>query len=138
MVIRDVYPRCPSSQDKKNGHTHHGPQNHQCHTCGRQFVQCIEPYLLSDDTRALIERLLLERISWRGICRAVGVGLKWLVGFLGPCFEALPDYLHVQPGTCNQNVMMQRLEVEADAMRFVKIKANKPWRGVAMDAKAAR
>ena len=46
-----------------------------CKDCGRQFVQCFAQYLLSDDTRALIERLLVERISLRGICRAVGVGL---------------------------------------------------------------
>jgi hypothetical protein len=26
--------------------------------------------------------LLVERISLRGICRAVGVTLKWLLGFL--------------------------------------------------------
>jgi insertion element IS1 protein InsB len=137
MVIRDVCPRCQSSQYKKNGHIHNGKQNHQCHNCGRQFVQCFEQYLLSDDKRALIERLLLERISLRGICRAVGVGLKWLVGFLVQCFEALPDHLHVQPVTCNQNVMMQRLEVEADEMcSFVKKKANKPWIWIAMDAKS--
>jgi insertion element IS1 protein InsB len=137
MVIRDVCPRCQSSQYKKNGHLHNGKQNHQCHNCGRQFVQCFEQYLLSDDKRALIERLLLERISLRGICRAVGVGLKWLVGFLVQCFEALPDHLHVQPVTCNQNVMMQRLEVEADEMcSFVKKKANKPWIWIAMDAKS--
>ena len=51
--------------------------------------------------RALIERLLVERISLRGICRAVGVGLKWLLGFLVQCFEALPDHLNVQPITCH-------------------------------------
>jgi insertion element IS1 protein InsB len=137
MVIRDVCPRCQSSQYKKNGHIRNGKQNHQCHNCGRQFVQCFEQYLLSDDKRALIERLLLERISLRGICRAVGVGLKWLVGFLVQCFEALPDHLHVQPVTCNQNVMMQRLEVEADEMcSFVKKKANKQWIWIAMDAKS--
>jgi insertion element IS1 protein InsB len=137
MVIRDVCPRCQSSQYKKNGHIHYGKQNHQCHNCGRQLVQCFEQYLLSDDKRALIERLLLERISLRGICRAVGVGLKWLVGFLVQCFEALPDHLHVQPVTCNQNVMMQRLEVEADEMcSFVKKKANKQRIWIAMDAKS--
>jgi hypothetical protein len=31
-----------------------------------------EQSLVSEDTRALIERLLVERISLRGICRAVG------------------------------------------------------------------
>jgi len=74
---------------KKNGHIHNGKQNHHCHDCGRQFVESFEQYLISDDRRALIKHLLLERISLRGICRAVGVTLKWLLGFLAnalrPC-----------------------------------------------------
>jgi insertion element IS1 protein InsB len=69
-----------SGQEPKNGHIHNGKQNHHCHNCGRQFVECFAQYLLSEETRALIERLLLERISLQGICRAVGVGLKWLLG----------------------------------------------------------
>jgi insertion element IS1 protein InsB len=135
MVIRDVCPRCQSLKFKKNGHIHNGKQNHHCHDCGRQFVESFEQYLISDDRRALIKRLLLERISLRGICRAVGVTLKWLLGFLVQCFEALPDHLHVQPIACNQGVMIQRLEVEIDEMAsFVQKKANKQWIWIAMDA----
>ena len=104
MVIRDVYPRCKSSKYKKNGHIHNGKQNHHCHNCGRQFVECFAQYLPSGETRALIERLLLERISLRGICGAVGVGLKWLLGVLVQCFAALPEQLPVQPVTCKHNV----------------------------------
>jgi insertion element IS1 protein InsB len=71
----------------------------------------------------------------RGICRAMGVTLKWLFGFLVECFEALPDHLHVQPVTCKHNLMIQRLEVEADEMAsFVQKKANKQWIWIAMDA----
>jgi insertion element IS1 protein InsB len=136
MVIRDGCPRCQSSKYKKNGHIHNGKQNHHCRDCGRQFVQCLEQYLIPDDRRALIERLLMERISLRGICRVMGVGLKWLLGFLVQCFEALPDHLNVQPITCIQDVTIQRLEVEADEMSsFVKKKANKQWIWIAMDAK---
>jgi insertion element IS1 protein InsB len=135
MVIRDICPQCHSLKYKKNGHIHNGKQNYQCKDCGRQFVDCFEQYLVSDDTRALIERLLVERISLRGICRAMGVTLKWLLGFLVECFEALPDHLHVQPVTCKHNVMIQRLEVEADEMAsFVQKKANKSWIWIAMDA----
>jgi len=76
---------------------HNGKQNHHCHDWGRQFVQCGEPSLISDDTRGRIERLLVERISLRGLCRAVGVTLKWLLGVLVQCCEALPAPLHVQP-----------------------------------------
>lgn len=110
MVIREMCPRCMSSKYKKNGHIHSGKQNHQCNDCGRHFVQCSEPYLISDDKRCLSERLLVERISLRGICRAAGVGLKWLLGFLAQCVEALPDHLQVQPITCLGNVMLRRLE----------------------------
>jgi hypothetical protein len=74
--LRDVCPRCQSSTYKKNSHIHHGKQNHQGKDCGRQFVDGFEQYLVSDETRELIERLLWERLSPRGICRAVGVGLK--------------------------------------------------------------
>jgi insertion element IS1 protein InsB len=79
--------------------------------------------------------LLVERISLRGICRAVGVKLKWLLGFLVQCVETLPDHLHIQPITCHGDVMLQRLEVEADEMAsFVQKKANKQWIWIAMDA----
>jgi insertion element IS1 protein InsB len=136
MVIRDVCPRCQSLKyKKKNGHIHNGKQNPHCHDCGRQFVDCFEHYLIADDTCALIERLLVERMSLRGLCRAVGVGLKWLLGFLVDCVEALPDHLHVQPVTCHGKVMIRRLAVEADEMSsFGQQKANKPWIWIAMDA----
>jgi transposase-like protein len=78
MVIRDMCPQCKSPRYKKNGRIHNGKQHHHCHACGRQFVQCFEQYLIAEDQRALIERLLREQISLRGICRAVGVTLKWL------------------------------------------------------------
>jgi insertion element IS1 protein InsB len=137
MVIREVCPRCKSSKYKKNGHIHGGKHNHQCNDCGRQFVQRSEQYLISDDKRCLIERLLVERISLRGICRAVGVGLKWLLGFLSQCVEALPDHLQVQPITCHGNVMLRRLEVEADEMAgFVQKEVKKQWIWIAMDAKS--
>lgn len=135
MVARDGCPECGSTRYKKNGHIHNGKQNYQCKACGRQFVQCSTQYLIGAEQRALIERLLLERISLRGICRAVGVGLKWLLGFLVECFQALPAHLHIQPIAYTQDVTIHRLEAEADEMwSFVGKKANKQWIWIAMDA----
>jgi insertion element IS1 protein InsB len=72
----------------------------------------------------------------RGICRALSVTLKWLLGFLVHCVEALPGHLHVEPLTCHQDVMIQRLAVEADEMSsFVQKKVNKQWIWLAIDAK---
>ena len=145
MVIRDVCPRCQSPKLKKNGHTHTGKQNHHWHDCGRQCVQCCEHYLISAEKRGLIERLLVERISRRGMCRAVGVTLKWLLGFLVhrkgffKCFAALPDHLHVHPVSWARDGLIQRLEVEADELAsFVQKKANKQWVWIAMDTTTLR
>jgi insertion element IS1 protein InsB len=136
MVSRDECPRCQSPQHQKNGHIHHGKQHHHCQDCGRQFVDGFAQNLVSADTRALIEHVLVERISLRGICRAVGVNLKWLLDCLVQCFEALPDHLHVQPVAYHGDVMVGRLTVEADEMSsFVQKKGNKPWIWIAMDVK---
>jgi insertion element IS1 protein InsB len=136
MVIRDVCPRCKSPKYKKNGHIHNSKQNHHCHDCGHQFVQCCEQYLMAEDKRRLIGCLLLERLSLRGICRAVDVTLKGLLGFLVQCFEALPDHLHVQPVSRQPDVLIQRLEVEAGELAsFVQKKADKQWVWLAIDAK---
>src|SRR5512132_83792 len=72
MVIRAVWPRCQSPQHKKNGPLHHGKPHHQGHDCGRQVVDGFAQHLVSADTRALIEHVLVERIAWRGSCRTGG------------------------------------------------------------------
>jgi insertion element IS1 protein InsB len=48
----------------------------------------------------------------------------------------LPDHLNVEPITSNADIVIQRLEVEADEMAsFMQNKANKQWIWLAMDAK---
>jgi IS1 family transposase len=136
MVARDVCPRCETTQYKKNRHIHNGKQNHQCKACGRQFGLLANPRLISDEQRALIERLFLERISLRGICHAVGIGLKWLLGFLVERCDALSGHLHTQPIAYIPDVTIHRLDAEADEMwSFVGKKANKQRIWLAMDAK---
>jgi insertion element IS1 protein InsB len=136
MVVRDACPACGSTQFKKNGHIHSGKQNHQCTTCGRQFVASAEERIIADEQRTLIEYLLRERISLRGICRAVGVSLTWLLHFMVERFAACPDHLHAQLPVSPTDVVIRQLEAEADEMwSFVQKKANKQWIWIAMDAK---
>jgi insertion element IS1 protein InsB len=135
MLIREACPTCGSSRYKKNGHTRHGKQNHQCKACERQFVATAEDHSIADERRTLIEHLLRERISLRGICRAVGVSLTWLLHFMVERFAACPDDLHVQVPPRPTDVVLRRLEAEADEMwSFVTKRANKPWIWIAMDA----
>ena len=136
MLIRDTCPACGSSRYKKNGHTRHGKQNHQCTACERQFSATANDRLIADERRTRVQHLLRERISLRGICRAVGVSLTWLLHFMVECFTACPDDLHVQLPTRPPAVVLSRLEAEADEMwSFVQKRANKQWIWIAMDAK---
>ena len=135
MVVRDACPGCGSIQFKKNGHIHSGKQNHRCKACGRQFVASAEDRIIADEQRTLIEHLLRERISLRGICRAVGVSLTWLLHCMVECFAACPDHLHVPRPAGPAEVVLHQLEAEADEMwSFVEKKANKQWLWIAMDA----
>jgi insertion element IS1 protein InsB len=135
MIVRDVCPACGSTRFKKNGHTHNAKQNHHCQACGRQFVADATDRSISHEQRTLIEHLLRERISLRGICRAVGVSLTWLLHFMVERFAACPDHLHVQLPVKPTAVVLRQLEAEADEMwSFVEKKANKQWLWIAMDA----
>src|SRR5918997_5417904 len=113
MVVRDACPGCGSIQFKKNSHIHSGKQNHRCKACGRQFVASAEDRIIADEQRTLVAHLLRERISLRGICRAVGVSLTWLLHFMVECFAACPDHLHVPRPAGSAGVWLLQMEVEA-------------------------
>ncbi len=116
MIKREVCPQCGSRQYKRNGRIHTEKQNHKCKTCGRAFVLVPENHVITEEQRAVIERLLLERISLRGICRVIGVGLRWLLQFMVERFPAAPDHLYVQPASDTQRVLLHRLEAEVDEL----------------------
>jgi hypothetical protein len=61
-------PEWQSDRYTQNGHTRTDKQNHQCKACGRQFVASPADHIISDEQSMLIEHLLRERISLRGIC----------------------------------------------------------------------
>src|SRR5204862_786958 len=137
MVLRDGCPQCGSTQHKKNGHIHNGKQNYRCKACGRQFVLEFEQRRISGEHRALIERLLKERLSLRGICRAIGVGMKWLMAFLVECYEAAPAHLNVQLQQHSDPLLLSPLEAEADERwSFVGKTANPQWLWLALDARS--
>jgi len=90
--------------------------------------------VIDEEHRTLVERLLCEKISLHGICRVIGVSIRWLMDFMVTCFEALPEHLHVQPIASSREVLIGCLEVEADELcSFVAKKANKQWVWIAMD-----
>ncbi len=135
MTPREACPQCGSPWFKRNGHIHTGKQNHRCKWCGRAFILVPENHVITEEQRALIARLLLERISLRGICRAMGVGLQWLLQFMVERFQEAPEHLYVEPPSSTPAVILQRVEAELDELwSYVGKKANRHWVWIAMDA----
>lgn len=121
-------PACNSEKIVKNGHIHNGKQNHICKDCRRQFVENSTQKRITDYQKALVAKLLLERISLRGICRVMGVTMIWLLDFFREITNEIPEDMGII--TPNKG----RLIIELDEMwSFVGSKENKQWIWLAID-----
>ncbi len=89
-----ICPACNALTIKKNGHIHNGKQNHQCLSCGRQFVLNPDKKCIPEEERAKIRQALLERVSLEGICRIFNVSMPWLLKFMDEIIRELPENLN--------------------------------------------
>ena len=105
-----VCPNCGSKFVIKNGSIHNGKPKHQCKICGRQFVNKPTKTNVSDETKWLIDRLLLERISLRGIARVIGVSWSWLQSYVNDKYGCISYYIEVLEETTG------KLTIECDEM----------------------
>lgn len=62
-------PRCDSNRIVKNGFIHNGNQNFLCKDCNRQFVLNPKNKVIGEETKDLIDKLLLEKLPLAGIAR---------------------------------------------------------------------
>lgn len=88
-------PRCYSTNIVKNGKIHNGNQNFKCKDCLRQFVQNPTKKVIGQDTRDLVNKLLLERVSLAGIARVTGVSEQWLQTYVNALYQAVPKEVEV-------------------------------------------
>lgn len=104
-------PRCASDQIVKNGSIHNGKPKYLCTVCRRQFVEDPQDRCIPDDTKALIDRLLLERISLAGIARAVGVSERWLQTYVNQKDADQPRHVQVRSKKKPVDRRMRRIVV---------------------------
>lgn len=84
---------------------------------------------MSDDTKATIERMLLEKIPLAGIARSLKVSESWLQQYVNHYYASVPQQVEVQPKA------KQRLTVQLDELwSFVDDKGNEQWVGLALDS----
>ena len=83
-------PNCQATQIIKNGSIHNGKPKWKCKACGRQFVANPSQHRVTEETKQLIDKLLLERISLAGIVRVTGVSARWLQSYVNAKYRAVP------------------------------------------------
>ncbi|MGB7247854.1 MAG: IS1 family transposase [Phormidesmis sp.] len=121
-------PNCDSEAVVKNGFIHNGKQNHLCKNCGRQFVKDPQNKVISDETKALIDKLLLEKIPLAGIARVADVSEVWLQGYVNEKYASVPREVSVRAKKRGG------LTIQCDeAWSFVGNKGNKQWIWLAID-----
>ena len=121
-------PNCGSDHLIKNGSVHNGKPKYQCKNCGRQFVANPTKATISSQIKQLIDRLLLERISLRGIARVAQVSWTWLQDYVNhklACISRQARVLGKAKG---------RLTIECDEMwSFVDSKKHEFYIWLAID-----
>jgi insertion element IS1 protein InsB len=91
-------PHCPDCESKKvvkNGRIHNGKQNYKCKECQRQFVENPQQKRISQETKDLINKLLLEKIPLAGIARVCDVSETWLQGHVNQIYQEVPQQVQV-------------------------------------------
>jgi transposase-like protein len=83
-------PNCQATQISKNGSIHTGKPKWKCKACGRQFVANPIHQRIKEETKQLIDKLLLERISLAGIVRVTGVSARWLQSYVNTKYASVP------------------------------------------------
>jgi insertion element IS1 protein InsB len=122
-------PNCTSGKIIKFGKTKYGKQKHSCKDCGRQFVAG-STHLIDELRRGQIRRLLQERISLRGISRAMQVSMTWLMGFAESVWNETPDDLGANTSNLDKlaDNQLTNIELQVDEMwSFVGEKKFKKW-----------
>ncbi|MBF0539718.1 MAG: IS1 family transposase [Nitrospirae bacterium] len=120
--------QCGSEKVVKNGSIHNGKQKFMCKECGRQFVENPQNIIISQETKNLIDKLLLERMALAAIVRVTGVSERWLQDYVNQKYDTVPQYVDVK------KIEKGRLTIQCDEMwSFVGNKENKQWIWLALD-----
>lgn len=135
-------PYCLGTNLSRKGFSRNGKQRYKCQECKKRIVLHGRQYFVSSEQVAIIGRLLLERISLRGICRAMQVSFSWLRLHIQSVYRTTPEDLNYRPlagervslETNGKPVIyLKMMALECDEMwSFVQKKENKAWIWIAL------
>lgn len=80
-------PRCAGTHVVRNGTNGSGTQTYRCRGCQRRFVAAPRKGPVTDAEKALVRRLLAERMGVRAIHRATHRSRTWVQGFVNAVYR---------------------------------------------------
>ena len=123
-----ICPKCQSENIKRNGTGHSKKQKYKCKDCKSHFVLNPQWRKISDETKELIDRLLLEKISLAGIARVLKISNKWLQNYINKKYSEVERQIKI-PKKKKGKIIIQCDEMWS----FVLDKGNKQWIWLALD-----
>lgn len=89
--------------------------------------------MIGEETKGIIDRLLLEKLSLAGIARALQISELWLQQYVNAKYQQVKQEVQVRPKLkCHLTVQMDEL------WSFVNDKGNKQWLWLALDAQTRK
>ncbi len=120
-------PYCLGTNLQPKGWSRQKKRRLKCRDCKKHITQEGKNWFVNATQIELIDKLLLERLALRGICRVVGISLSWVLAYIKKLYKNQPNDLNyrlVSKGGSN----IQLIKSELDEMwSFVQKKTNKQW-----------
>jgi len=121
-------PYCLNNDLRPKGWTRKSrKRRYKCKSCKKHITLTGQSWFIDDRELGRIDRLLVERISLRGICRSLEISLSWLMAYCKRLYKEQPDDLNYHPNQ-DAEIELKLVDTELDEMwSFVGNKKNKKW-----------
>lgn len=120
-------PYCLGTNLQPKGWSRKKKRRFKCKDCKKHITYAGKDWFVSKNQIELIEKLLLERLALRAICRVVGISLSWILLYIKKLYKAQPKDLNYRLASEN-TADVQLIKSELDEMwSFVQKKSNKQW-----------
>ncbi len=120
-------PYCLGTNLQPKGWSRKKKRRMKCQGCKKHITKDGKSWFVSDSQIELIDKLLLERIALRAICRVIEVSLSWMLKYIKRLYNEQPDDLNYRIAS-KMEFNLQLIDSELDEMwSFVQKKTNKQW-----------
>jgi insertion element IS1 protein InsB len=120
-------PYCLGTNLRPKGWSRKNKRRFKCRDCKKHLTQNGLTWFINSTQIELIDKLLLERLALRGICRVVDISLTWLLAYIKKLYKKQPKDLNYRLPS-KEMFGIQLIKSELDEMwSFVQKKSNKQW-----------